>query len=250
MVDQYKIKEAVKYITHANHAIAFTGAGISVESGIPSFRGEKGLWNKYDPKYLDISYFYSNPIESWEVIKEIFYDFFNSAKPNKAHIGLAKLEEMGFLKSVITQNIDNLHTEAGNKVVYEFHGNSKELVCLTDGEKYSVSDIDFNDMPPRCKKCGEILKPDFIFFGEPIPELAHKKSFQEAEYCDVVIVVGSTGEVFPAASVPKYAKQLGAYIIEINPKKSYFTDSITDLFIQGKASEVFTEIMGKIKEKQ
>ncbi len=249
MADQSKIKEAVKYITQSHHAIAFTGAGISVESGIPPFRGEKGLWNKYDPKYLDISYFYSNPVESWKVIKEIFYDFFESSKPNPAHMGLAELENKGYLKSVITQNIDNLHTEAGNKVVHEFHGNSKKLICLNDSLKYEVSKEVLEKVPPHCPSCGEILKPDFIFFGEPIPEEAHKNSFQQAEYCDVVVVIGSTGEVVPAATVPKYAKQLGAYIIEINPKKSYFTDSITDLYIQGGASEVISEIIKEINNK-
>ncbi|MFO7828536.1 MAG: NAD-dependent deacylase [Bacteroidales bacterium] len=242
-----KIEQAVDVLTKSKHAIAYTGAGISVESGIPPFRGKDGLWNKYDPKYLDLDYFLSNPYKSWIVIKEIFYNFFGNAKPNAAHIGLAEMEKMGIIKAVVTQNIDNLHTEAGSQEVYEFHGNSRELVCLDDHSRYKVSDVSLENLPPKCKVCGNFLKPDFIFFGEQIPEDAHRKSFEASRVCDVVIIVGSTGEVVPAALVPQFAKQNGAFIIEINPEKSYFTDSITDLFIKGKASDVIEKISNQIK---
>jgi len=242
-----KLKQAVDIILKSKHAVVYTGAGISVESGIPPFRGDDGLWNKYDPKYIDLDYFFANPYKSWIVIKEIFYDFFGDAKPNAAHFGLAEMEKMGLVKAIITQNIDNLHTDAGSKEVYEFHGNSRELVCLKDNSRYNVSDIDLNELPPMCEKCGEVLKPDFIFFGEQIPEIAYRKSFDSARNCDVIIVVGSTGEVVPAAYVPQLAKQNGAYVIEINPKKSYFTDSITNLFLQGKASEVINKMSNQLK---
>lgn len=245
-----KIKQAVEIITKSKHAIAYTGAGISVESGIPPFRGKEGLWNKYDPKYLDLDYFLANPYKSWIVIKEIFYNFFDNAKPNAAHIGLAEMEKMSLIKAIVTQNIDNLHTDAGSKEVYEFHGNSRELVCLKDEIRYKVSDVNLDELPPKCEKCGEVLKPDFIFFGEQIPEIAHRKSFEAASICDIVIVVGSTGEVVPAAYVPQIAKQNGAFIIEINPEKSYFTDSITDLFIKGKASEVIQKVSHQLKQNQ
>src|SRR5665811_1498609 len=116
------LEEAAQIIKKSNYTIAFTGAGISVESGIPPFRGEHGLWNKYDPKVLDIEYYLENEEKCWFYIREIFYDFFAHAKPNKAHLVLAELEKMRLMKSVITQNIDNLHQEAGSKVVHEFHG--------------------------------------------------------------------------------------------------------------------------------
>ncbi len=234
------IKEATELIRKSKFTIAFTGAGISVESGIPPFRGQNGLWNKYDPKVLDINYFLDHAEYCWTFIREIFYDFFDTAKPNKAHLVLARMEKEGLLKSIVTQNIDNLHYEAGNKVVHEFHGNSKKLRCLKCGKVYDVSEIDFNALPPRCKYDNEILKPDFIFFGEGIPSDAYTHSFADAEKADVCIIVGSTGEVAPASYVPATAKQNGAVIIEINPEESTFTRQITDIHLKGKASEIMT----------
>ena len=166
------IEEAAKLIKNAKHITAFTGAGISVESGIPPFRGENGLWNKFDPIFLDINYFHQNPHKSWKLIKEIFYDFFGKAKPNVAHLVLSEMERAGYINSVITQNIGNLHQKAGSKEIYEFHGTSQNLICTNCNKVYSANIIDLNNLPPKCKKCGTVLKPDFVFFGEPIPEPA------------------------------------------------------------------------------
>ena len=236
------INEAADLIKKSNYTIAFTGAGISVESGIPPFRGEHGLWNKYNPEVLDLNYFLENPEKSWHFIREIFYDFFANTKPNAAHKVLARMEEASLLKSIITQNIDNLHQEAGSKTVHEFHGNSKKLICLKCGKQYRADEIDFNNIPPKCENDGEILKPDFIFFGEGIPEQAYKNSFADAEKAEVCIIVGSTGEVMPASYVPQTAKQTGATIIEINPEESEFTNQITDIHLKGKAGEILTEL--------
>ncbi len=238
------ISEAAKTIKQAKHVIAFTGAGISVESGIPPFRGSEGIWNKYDPKLLDIDYYLHNQELCWVSIREMFYDFFAAAKPNDAHTVLARMEKDGMLKAVITQNIDNLHQEAGSKTVYEFHGNSKKLVCLKCFREYSAADINFNVIPPKCEKDGSILKPDFVFFGEGIPPAAYTASFRHAEICDVCLVIGSTGEVVPASYVPGTAKSHGAVIIEINPEPSNFTSRVTDIFLQGKAGDV----MGKLNQ--
>ena len=240
------IKEAAKLINESDYTTAFTGAGISVESGIPPFRGEKGLWNKYDPQVLDINFFYSNPKESWSVIKEIFYDFFGIAEPNFAHIGLAQLEEKGKLKEIITQNIDNLHQEAGSKIVHEFHGNSKKLICTSCNYTSFASDINLSKTPVMCPDCNHLLKPDFIFFGEGIPSLAYQNSIQAAQNSKVMLVIGTTGEVMPACQMPIVAKQSGATIIEINPEESKFTQSITDIFLQGKASEIMKEIISNL----
>lgn len=234
------IKESAKLIKESKYTIAFTGAGISVESGIPPFRGEHGLWNKYNPEVLDLGYYLQNAADCWEYIREIFYDFFADAHPNQAHKVLADMESKGLLKSVITQNIDNLHFEAGNKTVHEFHGNSKKLKCLKCQRVYDANEIDFATIPPRCVDDGEILKPDFIFFGEGIPHEAYTNSFADAEKADVCIIIGSTGEVTPASYVPRTAKQSGASIIEINPEESSFTSSVSDIHLKGKASEVMT----------
>lgn len=242
------LNKAIELISNSKFAVAFTGAGISVESGIPPFRGENGLWSKYDPNVLDLGNFQINPIESWKVIKEIFYDFFGEAKPNSAHFALADMEKQGLLKALITQNIDNLHSEAGSKEVYEFHGNSRMLVCPYCTRKYKASTIDLSQIP-LCDSCHAVLKPDFIFFGEGIPEQAYQKSFDAVKKTDLMLIIGSTGEVVPASSIPQYAKQNGASIIEINPEKTLFTDSITDVFLEGIATEIMNKLLIGIKQK-
>ncbi len=241
-----EIIRAAERIKNAKHLTAFTGAGISVESGIPPFRGENGLWSKYDPTFLELNYFYHHPKESWKLIKEIFYDYFGKAKPNDAHFALAKLEEAGILKAIITQNIDNLHQEAGSKVVYEFHGNSQKLLCTKCGTKFSLSEVNIDEPIPRCPKCGGILKPDFIFFGEGIPEPARSKSFEEAELADVFLIIGSTGEIMPASLIPPEAKRNGATIIEVNVEPSNYTHTVTDIFLKGKATEVMNNLLTEI----
>lgn len=239
------ILKAIQVIKNAKHLIAFTGAGISVESGIPPFRGEGGLWSKYDPHILDLQTFYSRTKECWTTIKEIFYEYWGTSSPNAAHSGLAKLEEKGILKAVVTMNIDNLHQKAGSRKVIEFHGTLDKMVCIKCGKKYPSRKVSLDTLPPKCS-CGGVLKPDFIFFGEGIPEQAYKESFELAAKSDVVLVVGTTGEVAPASYIPNIAKQHGAKIIEINPKKSAYTDSITDIFIQEKAGTALNTIIKEI----
>ncbi|MDP4185247.1 MAG: NAD-dependent deacylase [Bacteroidota bacterium] len=236
------IKKAAAALKESKFNVVFTGAGVSVESGIPPFRGATGLWSKYDPKVLDLDYFHDYPDDAWFYIREIFYDFFGKARPNEAHRVIARMEQEGLLKCVITQNIDNLHQEAGSKVVYEFHGNSQILVCPKCGNKIPVGKVDLKTIPPRCNHDGTVLKPDFIFFGEGIPEAAYLNSFEAARNAEVFMIIGTTGEVMPASIVPQEAKRRGALIIEINPEKSLYTNDITDIYLPGKAGEVMTEI--------
>jgi NAD-dependent deacetylase len=242
MIPEGKIREAAELIRNSKFTTAYTGAGISVESGIPPFRGDTGLWSKYDPKYLDIGFFYESPLESWGVIKEIFFDFFGTAKPNKAHLALANLEKNGLVARVITQNIDNLHQEAGSREVFEFHGNSKRLVCLACLTGYHHGEVSLDDLPPACLRCGGLLKPDFVFFGEAIPQLPLAAAYEAASLSDVFLVIGTTGEVMPANQIPFMAKSQGAKIIEVNPSESFFTSRITDIFLQGKAGEVMESL--------
>jgi NAD-dependent deacetylase len=208
--------KALEYIYSANRVTAFTGAGVSVESGIPPFRGEKGLWSKYNPVFLDIEYFQRKCEDSWKLIKETFYDFFGQAKPNAAHFALAEMGKMGLLHSIITQNIDNLHQNAGSKEVYEFHGNSRYLICTKCSKSYLVKNIDLSSLPPKCENCETVLKPNFDFFGESIPESAFTKSFAETKNADVFILIGTTGEIMPASLIPYEAKKNNKKIIEIN----------------------------------
>ena len=242
-----KIREAASSIKEARHVTAFTGAGISVESGIPPFRGENGIWNKYDPMILDIQYFMEHPTESWIVIKEIFYDFFGKAEANRAHIVLAEMEKSGLLSEVITQNIDNLHQKAGSTVVHEFHGNSRNLICTKSGELLPAAHADLDALPPIHPATGGLLKPDFIFFGEGIPPEAYQASIQAARNSDIFLVIGTTGEIMPASQIPYLAKENGASIIEVNTKESNYTSRITDIFLQGKATEIMDLLAREIR---
>jgi NAD-dependent deacetylase len=239
------IKRAAALIRSSRYLTAFTGAGISVESGIPPFRGEGGLWNTYDPRMLELDYFMRRPEKSWPILHEIFYQYFGAARPNKAHEILAAWEARGVLKTVITQNIDNLHHLAGSRNVVELHGNSRTLVCMTCAKRRDADPKLFEALPPRCP-CGGIYKPDFIFFGEGIPPKALAASRRAAAETDVMIVIGSTGEVYPAAAVPREAAENGAKIMEINPSTSEFTISVTDLFIPLQAGEALALIEGEL----
>ncbi len=243
------IEKAAAKLANSKHAVAFTGAGISVESGIPPFRGENGLWQSYNPIILDLDFFHNNAEEAWHAIKKLFYDFFGKAKPNAAHIAMAQLEKQGIIKSLITQNIDNLHQEAGSKCVHEFHGTAQTMVCLKCNNKYNSKDVDLQTLPPLCSNCNSVLKPDFIFFGEGIPSEVNRISFEEAANCDLMLVVGTTGEVMPASMLPDVAKGNGATIIEINPNPSNFTNKVTDIFLPQKASIAMQSIIDCLNNK-
>lgn len=241
-----KLNQAIELIKNSSHTTAFTGAGISVESGIPPFRGDNGLWSKIDPVFLDIRYFDKYPEKSWKIIKEIFYNFFGKARPNDAHYALAELENKGLLNVIITQNIDNLHQQAGSEEVIEYHGTSRRLVCTNCGRQFEATNELLDILPPKCLNCTGILKPDFVFFGEPIPESASSHSFKEAEIADIFILIGTTGEIQPASTIPVIAKNNGARIIEINIEASNYTHSITDVFLGGKATEIMINLLNPI----
>jgi len=244
-----EIHRAAEIIASAKHVTAFTGAGISVESGIPPFRGKQGIWNTVDPQILDITFFQQHPEVSWPLIKEIFFNRFRDAEPNTAHIALAALEQQGIIKAIITQNIDGLHQRAGSKHVLEFHGNSHQLVCLQCRETVCVTDKILSNVPPRCPRCNAVLKPDFVFFGESIPELAASRSYKEAKDANVFLLVGTTGLIQPASLVPMDAKSYGATIIEINTEHSSYTRSITDIFLQGRSTEIMKELHHELSMK-
>lgn len=236
-----KIKEAAERIKRSKRLVAFTGAGISVASGIPPFRGPDGLWSKYDPSCFDIDYFLAHPKESWGLIKKIFYGFLKDVKPNPAHYALAKLN-----CPVITQNIDNLHQAAGSKDVVEYHGTAETLVCLNCGKRFKRSEIDFEKDIPTCPECNGLLKPDFVFFKEPIPRKAFDRSIELAKWCDTMLVIGTTGEIMPASRIPYIAKMDGAFIIEVNINPSNYTYEITDIFLQGKAEEILPRLVEEV----
>lgn len=242
------IKMAAKNIMDSQKTIALTGAGISVESGIPDFRSAEGLWSKYDPEeYAHISAFRANPEKIWQMIKEMM-ELVLGVEPNPAHRALAELEQMGLLSSIITQNVDGLHQRGGSKEVIEFHGSNQWLVCLQCGYRQESASLSFEVIPPRCPQCDSILKPDVVFFGEPIPWEAQTRSFEEARSCDVVLVVGTSAVVYPAAGIPTTAKQSGAKIVEINMEPTPLTGFISDYLIQGPAGTILPRIVEEVRK--
>lgn len=241
--------KAAEIIKKSKSMIALTGAGISVESGIPDFRSAGGLWDKYDPAiYASIYSFKSMPEKVWDMIFDMI-EITENAKPNKAHYALAELENMKILKAVITQNIDNLHQESGSRNVIEYHGNAKQLICLTCSSEYSASEFDIAGRRiPHCDSCGKILKPSVIFFGENIPQHALRESQKFAENADVVLVVGTSAVVYPAIGIPKTAKSRGACIIEFNIEETELTEGDTDIFINGSAGTTLPELVKLLKK--
>ena len=244
---QRLIDNASEAIINSSLTLALTGAGISVESGIPDFRSAGGLWSRFDPsEYATIEAFRANPEKVWQMLAEMD-KVVSAAKPNPAHIALGELERMGYLHYIITQNIDNLHQEGGSRNVIEYHGNSSTLLCLWCGKNYNSRDKR-DTIPPRCQ-CGKILKPDVVFFGEPIPSEALNRSFQLASSAQVLMVIGTSALVSPANTIPTIAKQNRAKIIEINMERTHLTDSITDIFLQGKAGEVVPALVQAVKRR-
>ncbi len=218
--------------------VALTGAGISADSGIPTFRGKDGLWNRYRPEELaTFEAFSRNPKLVWEWYSWRMEKIF-AAKPNKAHEALALLEKKGLLKAVITQNVDNLHERAGSKNVIHLHGRIDKGRCLECGNV-----IKFEKPPkgiPKCE-CGGIIRPNVVWFGEPLPERELKTA---VDLCsrNNVIVIGTSAVVQPAASLPLFAKRNGYKIIEVNPDETPLS-SLCDYIVRKRAAEAFEAIL-------
>lgn len=239
------IETAAEKIREAQSVIAVTGAGISVESGIPDFRSPGGIWSKYPPEeFATIDAFNNDPMRLWELWIELGA-MLKDAQPNPAHFALAELEKQGCLQAVITQNIDNLHQAAGSKKVIEYHGNAQRLFCLRCHTRTPLKLEDLQGHAPYCA-CGAVMKPDVVLFGELIPQHALIESEALAQNADVVIIVGTSATVYPAAGIPFAAKQHGAYIIECNLEPTEFTTRITDTFLKGKAGTTLPELVGMV----
>ena len=236
------VGEAVRILAEHRNAVALTGAGISVESGIPSFRGAQGMWAKYDPmEYATLHAFMQSPRMVWEMLSEMV-SVCGGAAPNAAHAGLSALERMRVVRAVITQNVDGLHQAAGSRRVIEYHGNLDELICVYCWKRYPTRDRWTPGTVPLCD-CGEILKPNVVLFGEPIPWLAQEQAEEEARACGVLLVIGTSAQVSPACDIPRIAKESGAAVLEINPEPTSLTASVTDIHLRGSASEVIRRLL-------
>jgi NAD-dependent deacetylase len=241
-------EQIAERIVRSRYAIALTGAGISVESGIPDFRSAGGLWSKYDPlEFAYIEAFRANPAKVWKMLVELD-EILLKAKPNGAHLVLAELEKRGILRAVITQNIDSLHQRAGSTVVVEFHGNNRILRCDRCSRRFPREGVSLESLPPRCS-CGSALRPDLVFFGETIPTDAYHQAMAAAEKCDFMLIVGTSASVAPASNLPLLAKRKGAFLLEINPQASGISHHLTDLRLAESAGVALPAILAVIDNK-
>ncbi|RJR25960.1 MAG: sigma factor regulator FecR [Desulfobacteraceae bacterium] len=218
------IARGSEMITEARKILAFTGAGLSTESGIPDFRSPGGIWDKYDPSEFYFDRFTSNESSRenyWRMSIE-YYETMKSAKPNRAHLAIKTIEDRGKLLALVTQNIDNLHHRAGNspEKIIEIHGTAFSVSCLRCGKKYDRDEIQKSLKDsfkvPYCNSCNGILKPDTVSFGQTMPQDKMARAFTLAGECDLCIVMGSSLVVYPAASIPAHAAESGAALMIIN----------------------------------
>jgi NAD-dependent deacetylase len=243
MVHNSEIERLVEDIRKASAIVALSGAGMSVESGIASFRGPGGLWEKYDPEeYGHIDTLRYEPGKAWIMLSDMQREILK-AQPNAGHYALAELEKMGKLRAIITQNVDGLHHVAGNQEVIEFHGHLQSVSCMDCGYQVPSAEVDLETLPPRCAKCNGPVKPDAVFFGEAIPSDALTRSHHEASTCDLMLVIGTSAMVYPAASMPAIAHDAGAKVVEINPSPTSLTGRISSYIVKGSSADVLERVV-------
>jgi len=220
-----------------------TGAGISQESGIPTFRGKDGYWRKYDPmKLASIDAFYDDPKLVWEWYDDRRKNILD-VKPNEGHFAISQMEEFKDVV-ILTQNIDGLHQRSGSTNVLELHGSIIRIKCTVCDFIDNITE-NFESLPPKCK-CGSMLRPDVVWFGEPLPQNIWQSAIKEASVCDVMVIVGTSLVVSPANTLHVYAKQNGAILIEVNPEKTVMSNDM-DLSIQATSAEVLPKILSIFK---
>jgi NAD-dependent deacetylase len=239
-------------IRRADRVVAFTGAGVSTASGIPDFRGESGLWERYDPQQFHIRAFERDPESFWETMIGVYEEAFGvDPEPNPAHEALAEMERAGVLEGVVTQNADQLHQKAGTENVIELHGNLKEAVCQSCNQREPLSEcIDRareRTLPPHCRVCDGTLKPNGVLFGEQLPEYALYRAHALAEKADVFLAAGSSLTVEPAASLPRTAADRGATlaIVNLDSTSAYST---ADYTFHADATEVLPRLADELTE--
>ena len=239
-------KSLVDKLSDSKSIVFFTGAGISSESGIPTFRGKEGLWNKFRPEELaNFDAFIKNPALVWEWYnyrKKIVHE----AKPNAAHLTIAEMQNYFDDVTVVTQNVDNLHMRAGSKKIFELHGNIERNFCI-NCKKFHNEELDFSGGVPKCE-CGGLIRPDVVWFGEYLPEDQFLGGEKAAIKSDVFFVVGTSAVVYPAAGLVYTAKASGATIVEINIEETEISSSVNYSYF-GKAGEILPRIFEEYKLK-
>jgi NAD-dependent deacetylase len=253
--DAGELDRAADCLVRARFLVVLTGAGMSVESGIPPFRGPGGLWTKHGEPPMDgYQRFLRDPRKAWEErlnpsgpMREL-WETLAAARPNPGHTALVELEELGVLKCLITQNVDDLHRAAGSKNVLEIHGNVTLIRCIQCVARYPRGAIDFAELPPRCPRCHGILKSDTVSFGEPIPPDVLDRCFEVAERADCMLVAGTSATVYPAAQFPIAMQQRGGDLVEVNPYESEIT-SLCRVVLRGPTGELLPRLVERVRRR-
>ncbi len=252
IIEKKKIQQAAELLANSKSAIALTGAGISTESGIPDFRGEGGIWEKYKVEiYGNIQAFIKDPTKFWEMAEKIAPTLFK-AKPNRGHIALAELEKMNIIKGVITQNIDELHQKAGSILVYEVHGNINRFDCFGCGASYTKDQVlrklkKEKHYPPQCDVCSAPLKPSVTLFGESLPKFEIYQSQALSQKADVMLIAGSSLEVAPVCDLPLYTLRDKGKLIIVNDQPTHL-DARAEVVIQHKTGIILPLIVEQVKQ--
>jgi NAD-dependent deacetylase len=252
-----EIERAAIVLTAARHVVALTGAGLSVESGIPPFRGPGGLWTKYGEPPMDgYQRFMADPTGAWRERLNptaewalALHDTLRTAKPNVGHRALAELERLGCCASVITQNVDDLHAQAGSQNLLEIHGNHRLLRCLQCVRRFEPEalPVDPDELPPLCPDCGGLVKGDTVQFGEPIPEEVLRACYRQVEQADCMLVIGTSATVYPAADFPMEVLRRGGSLIEVNGEPTEISE-MASMSLRGSAGAVLERLLQLVKE--
>lgn len=241
------ISDKLRALLHMTESMCvLTGAGISAESGVETFRGSNGLWSKLKPEELaNFDAFMRNPELVWEWYnyrKTLIHD----VKPNPGHYALARMQELVSDFTLVTQNIDNLHIRAGSKNVLELHGNIERSYCIDCGKFAADVEVSSENKVPHCPTCNGIIRPDIVWFGEMLPEGVFEAAAEAANRCELFLTVGTSAVVYPAASLPLIARKNGAYIVEINMERTEISHNVHETLL-GKAGEILPQLV-KVKE--
>ncbi len=248
------INDAARLLLRAKHTVALVGAGLSAESGIPTFRGPGGLWTKkgepdmrgYDAFLRDPKAWWENRLKPQDPDMEAFAKALEDSKPNPGHYALAEMERAGYLQHIVTQNVDNLHQAAGSKKVAEIHGNRYKVRCLSCLARYHRDQVPLATLPPRCPKCSGIMKNDGVMFGEPIPRDVLALCQEQASLADCMLIIGTSALVYPAAGLPSVAQSRGAPLIEVNPLPTALSGAC-DFIIREPSGKALPYLVDRIK---
>ncbi len=253
------METACRIVARSKYVVAMVGAGMSAESKIPTYRGAGGLWTRIgEPDPRSFQTFAADPKGWWERTldrdnnpespdRANFREAIEKAEPNPGHHALVDLERMGILKHIITQNVDNLHRVAGSRNVAEIHGNRTLLRCMDCHLRLPREELEIVEVPPRCPQCGGVIKGDGVMFGEPIPPDVLETCFQQTNLCDCMLVLGTSGTVYPAAGFPIQAQQRGAFLIEVNTEPTPISDAV-DVVLRGPSGELLPPLVTKVRE--